>query len=87
MLLEKPIADTVADARKITAVVDKTKQVLLVGHVQRFNTQYTLAKQTVDEGKIGAIQYIQTRKLNGRRRPGTTQGALVAPHVPGRARL
>ena len=79
VLLEKPIADTVADARKITAVVDKTKGVLLVGHVQRFNTQYALAKQQVDEGKIGAVQYVQTRKLNGRGAQDRLKGRSSLP--------
>jgi predicted dehydrogenase len=79
VLVEKPIADTVADAQKVVGVVNKTKGVLLVGHVQRFNSQYALAKQQVDEGKIGAVQYVQTRKLNGRGAQDRLKGRSSLP--------
>jgi predicted dehydrogenase len=79
VLVEKPIADNTADAVKITAAVDKTKGVLLVGHVQRFNTHYALAKQLVEEGKIGDVQYIQTRKLNGRTSQNRLHGRSSLP--------
>ena len=79
VLVEKPIADTVADAQKILAVQKKTKGVVLVGHVQRFNSQYALAKQQVDEGKIGAVQYVQTRKLNGRGAQDRLKGRSSLP--------
>jgi predicted dehydrogenase len=79
VLVEKPIADTVADARKIVDAVNKTKGVLLVGHVQRFNSQYALAKQQVEEGKIGEVQYVQTRKLNGRGAQDRLKGRSSLP--------
>jgi predicted dehydrogenase len=79
VLVEKPIADNMPDAMKMIAAVEKTKGVLLVGHVQRFNTQYALAKQLVDEGKIGDVQYVQTRKLNGRGAQNRLQGRSSLP--------
>jgi predicted dehydrogenase len=79
VLVEKPIADNTADAMKMIAVAERTKGVLLVGHVQRFITQYAMAKQLVDEGKIGDVQYIQTRKLNGKSAQNRLQGRSSLP--------
>jgi predicted dehydrogenase len=79
VLVEKPIADNMAGALRIVAAAEKAGGVLLVGHVQRFITQYALAKQLVDEGKIGEVQYIQTRKLNGKSAQNRLRGRSSLP--------
>jgi len=78
VLVEKPIADTVADSQRILAAT-RPDLVLLVGHVLRFTTAYALAKQAVDEGKVGAVQNIYTRRLNGKSAQGRLKGRCSLP--------
>ncbi len=55
VFLEKPMASTVEDCRKICAAAAKAKGILQIGHICRFNPRYIAAKQAIDEGKIGKI--------------------------------
>ena len=64
VLVEKPIADSSAAAMKIIAA-HRGDTTLMVGHVLRFSTQYVLTKQLVDDGQIGSVRSLQTRRLSG----------------------
>ncbi len=66
VLVEKPIADTVANAGRILAAAAGSSAVLLVGHVLRFATSYVAVKQLIEEGQIGEVKYIHARRLNGK---------------------
>jgi UDP-N-acetylglucosamine 3-dehydrogenase len=62
VFLEKPMASTVADCRKIIAAAKKAKGVLQIGHIVRFNPRYRMAKQAIDEGRIGKIVALSSRR-------------------------
>jgi UDP-N-acetylglucosamine 3-dehydrogenase len=62
VFLEKPIASTVADAEAIVAAGAGAKGILQVGHICRFNPRYRMAKQAIDEGRIGRIVALQSRR-------------------------
>ncbi|WP_366556513.1 Gfo/Idh/MocA family protein [Aquibaculum sediminis] len=62
VFLEKPIASTVADARTITAAAKDAKGILFIGHVVRFNPRFRMAKQAIDEGRIGKIVALSSRR-------------------------
>jgi UDP-N-acetylglucosamine 3-dehydrogenase len=62
VFLEKPIASTVDDCRKIIAAAAKAKGVLQIGHICRFNPRYRAAKQAIDEGRIGKIVSLASRR-------------------------
>ncbi|MBB4053654.1 putative dehydrogenase [Devosia subaequoris] len=62
VFLEKPIASTVAGAQKITAASKGSKGILYIGHVVRFNPRYRMAKQAIDEGRIGQIVALSSRR-------------------------
>jgi len=79
VLVEKPIADTTANAQKILAAAEQSKGVLMVGHSLRFSTSYATIKQFVDEGRVGAVQYIQTRRLNGKAAQDRLKGRCSLP--------
>jgi len=53
VLVEKPIADTVDDARRICEVSAATKLPVLVGHQRRHNPIMRRAKQLIAEGLLG----------------------------------
>jgi predicted dehydrogenase len=62
VFLEKPMASTVADCRTIIAAADKAKGILQIGHICRFNPRYRAAKQAIDEGRIGKIVSMASRR-------------------------
>lgn len=62
IFLEKPMASTVADCDKIIAASKKAKGILQIGHICRFNPRYRMAKQAIDEGRIGKIVALQSRR-------------------------
>jgi predicted dehydrogenase len=62
VFLEKPMAHTVADCRKICDAARKAKGHLMVGHICRFNPRYAMAKREIAEGKIGRILSLSSRR-------------------------
>lgn len=62
VFLEKPMASTVADCYKIIAASKKAKGILQIGHICRFNPRYRMAKQAIDEGRIGTIVALSSRR-------------------------
>ena len=64
VLVEKPIATTVADAEAIAEAAARAGVVLLVGHCLRFDPRYDQARQAVERGELGTVQTIYTRRAN-----------------------
>jgi UDP-N-acetylglucosamine 3-dehydrogenase len=62
VFLEKPMASTVADCNKIIAASKTAKGILQIGHICRFNPRYRTAKQAIDEGRIGKIVALSSRR-------------------------
>jgi myo-inositol 2-dehydrogenase/D-chiro-inositol 1-dehydrogenase len=57
VLLEKPMASTIADCDRIVEAVRRTGRVLTVGHEFRISTQWGFIKRLIDEGGIGEPLY------------------------------
>jgi predicted dehydrogenase len=64
LLLEKPIATTVAEADDLVAVAEATGLTVMPGHVLRFESKYATAKELVAQGKIGEIVHGYVRRNN-----------------------
>ena len=64
VLVEKPIATTVADAESMVDAAARAGVVLLVGHCLRFDPRYDQARQAVERGELGRIQTVYTRRAN-----------------------
>jgi UDP-N-acetylglucosamine 3-dehydrogenase len=62
VFLEKPMASTIADCNTIMAAAKASKGILQIGHICRFNPRYRMAKQAIDEGRIGKIVALQSRR-------------------------
>ena len=56
------MASTVDDCRKIMAAAARSKGILQIGHICRFNPRYRMAKQAIAEGKIGKIVSLSSRR-------------------------
>jgi UDP-N-acetylglucosamine 3-dehydrogenase len=62
VLLEKPMARTVADCDRIIAAAEKADRILMVGHICRFNPRYALAQEQVARGELGRIVSMYARR-------------------------
>jgi UDP-N-acetylglucosamine 3-dehydrogenase len=62
-LVEKPIASELDDARDMRRVAETTHARLAVGHIERFNPAVTRLKEIIDEGILGEIMIVSTRRV------------------------
>lgn len=62
VLVEKPIAATLADADAMIHAARSTGRILMVGHILRFENRYAQAKEVIDQGRIGKILSIYARR-------------------------
>jgi scyllo-inositol 2-dehydrogenase (NADP+) len=67
-LCEKPIADSVADAKKMLATAEKTGQKLFVHHNYRFFPETRYLLDVIKSGRIGKVFEIRMRALGFGRR-------------------
>ncbi|MEO9614354.1 MAG: Gfo/Idh/MocA family oxidoreductase [Nitratireductor sp.] len=81
VLVEKPIALTVADAERIVAAARENHRVFMVGHVLRFHPAFETLKALIDNGELGEVRYIHSHRL-GLGKFHTENDALwdLAPH-------
>ena len=62
VLLEKPMARTVAECDQIIAAAAKADRLLMVGHICRFNPHYALARERIKAGELGRIVSMYARR-------------------------
>ena len=62
VLLEKPMAPTVGDCDRIVEAAGQSRGLFMVGHICRFDPRVVLAKQAIDEGRIGRIISMHARR-------------------------
>lgn len=63
VLVEKPIANTVALAKKIINTAKDNRVKLAVGHVERFNPAVIALKKLIKKGQLGEIISVITRRV------------------------
>lgn len=62
ILVEKPLASGVGEARKMVAACEEAGVVLMVGHILRFETAYANLRLAAKEGVIGRIVNVFARR-------------------------
>ncbi len=62
VFLEKPMADSVDDCRRIVDAAARAKGHLMVGHICRFNPRYAAAKRQIADGNIGNVLSLSSRR-------------------------
>lgn len=62
VLLEKPMARSVADCDRIIAAAEQAGKLLMVGHICRFNPRYALARERIRRGEIGRVVSLYARR-------------------------
>ncbi|MBX3567126.1 MAG: Gfo/Idh/MocA family oxidoreductase [Rhizobiaceae bacterium] len=81
VLVEKPIALTVADAERAVAEARAAGRLFMTGHVLRFHPAFETLKTLIDAGELGEVRYIHSHRL-GLGKFHTENDALwdLAPH-------
>jgi predicted dehydrogenase len=62
--VEKPLAQSVADAERAVAAAARADRILMVGHLLQYHPGIVRLKQLVDDGELGDIRYIYGNRLN-----------------------
>jgi predicted dehydrogenase len=63
VLVEKPLADTLAGALAIAEAAKKSPSKVLVGHVLRHDPRFRLAAQTVRSGRMGEPVHVRASRI------------------------
>jgi predicted dehydrogenase len=64
VLIEKPMATTLADARLLVEEARRAGVVLMVGHTFEFNAAVRELKRRLERGELGSVYYIHSARLN-----------------------
>ena len=83
VLVEKPIALSVADAEAVIAAAERAGIVLLVGHCLRFDPRYHAVRAAIAAGEIGAVRTIYTRRSNTVAAQDRLKGRATLPRFLG----
>ncbi len=84
VLLEKPMAVLLEDAREIMRAWEKTDRILMVGFQPHFSTQYKTAEEIVKSGALGFIYYAESVAF---RRWGVPGGSFLKKEIAGAGTL
>ncbi len=62
--VEKPLAQSTADAEQVVAAAESAGRILMVGHLLEYHPGVTKLKEIADSGELGDIHYIYGNRLN-----------------------
>jgi len=81
ILVEKPMARSVAEVDEIGRLAGVKNLVAMVGHTFLYNSAVRYVKKLIDSGELGDIRYIYSQRLNlGRIRSDVDSLWNLAPH-------
>lgn len=81
VLVEKPLALSVAEGTELVRTAADRKRILMVGHVLEYHPAVQALKRLIDSGELGRVQYIYSNRLNiGRIRIEENAWWSFAPH-------
>jgi predicted dehydrogenase len=64
VLVEKPLAGSVADAEAVVTAGEASGRILMVGHLLEFHPGLERLRGLVDAGELGTVHYIYGNRLN-----------------------
>jgi predicted dehydrogenase len=62
--VEKPMAQSAAEAEAVIEAARDHDRVLMVGHLLQYHPGLRMLKQSVDSGELGEIRYLYSNRLN-----------------------
>lgn len=64
VLVEKPLAPSLAEAQDMVATARETDRILMAGHTFQYNPAVRELRRRLDAGELGRIYYIHSARLN-----------------------
>jgi UDP-2-acetamido-3-amino-2,3-dideoxy-glucuronate N-acetyltransferase len=64
VFVEKPLALTVKEGQELLELAQKTKRILMVGHILQYHPAVIKLKEMISNGDLGKIRYIYSNRLN-----------------------
>lgn len=64
VLVEKPLALTFREAKKLCDLADRLERMLMVGHVLEYHPSFIALQQQVASGRLGELHYIYSNRLS-----------------------
>jgi predicted dehydrogenase len=64
VLVEKPLAASVAECEELISLADGMGLTLMVGHTFLYSASIRMIKKIIDSGDLGEISYINSQRLN-----------------------
>jgi len=81
VLVEKPLATSVAEVKQVGELAKQKNLVVMAGHTFLFNGAVRYVKKLIDGGELGDVRYIYSQRLNlGRIRSDVDALWNFAPH-------
>jgi UDP-2-acetamido-3-amino-2,3-dideoxy-glucuronate N-acetyltransferase len=81
ILVEKPIAMTTAEVKKLMQIEELNKNIIMVGHQLHFHPAIVKLKDILSKNEIGKVEWIYSNRLNmGKIRPYENVLWSFAPH-------
>lgn len=81
VFVEKPLALTAADGRKMVAAAEKAGRLLMVGHLLRYHPAVLAIEKVIQSGELGRLEYIYSTRLSmGKIRQEENALWSFAPH-------
>ncbi|MFP6648414.1 MAG: Gfo/Idh/MocA family oxidoreductase, partial [Pirellulaceae bacterium] len=71
LLLEKPMALTVAECDQLVELAETRQRILAVGHELRLSSLWGEVKQLIEAGTVGRVQYVLVELSRFPYRPGS----------------
>lgn len=68
IILEKPVASTLDEARQIVTIEKNSKSKIVINHERRYSLQYRHVKHQIESGQIGALYSINAKLCIGSKR-------------------
>ena len=63
LLVEKPMTNTVTEAKELLSLAREKKLRIMPGHIERFNPAVTHLKSLIDEGSLGKVILLLARRV------------------------
>jgi predicted dehydrogenase len=64
VLVEKPLAASVEEARAMVELADRHQRILMVDHTYLFNSSVRKIKELIEHGELGDLYYIDSIRIN-----------------------
>jgi len=68
VICEKPLADNIAQARKIAKLAQSQKPIIITNHERRYSCDYIRAKEILNEGNLGSLAVVRAVLYMGKTR-------------------